>query len=74
MTKSYKLSNLECANCAAKMETDISKLDGVNEAAIAFMTSRMKLDIADGTDIDTLLDEAQKIIHKYEEGCDIVRR
>lgn len=74
MIKSYKLNNLECANCAAKMEADISKLNGINEATIAFMTSRMKLDIADGTDIDTLFDEAQKIIHQYEEGCDIVRR
>lgn len=71
MIKTYKLDNLDCANCAAKMENDISKLDEVNDAKIAFMTCRMKLDIPDDTDVDVLLDKAQAIIAKYEPDCRI---
>lgn len=73
MVKSYKLANLECANCAAKMEADIAKLPQVNDAKIAFMTCRMKLDVPEGTDMDTLLDEVQDIIWKYESDCTISR-
>ena len=38
MRKALKLQNLDCANCAAKMESDISALEGVNKASISFMT------------------------------------
>lgn len=73
MIKSYKLDNLDCANCAAKMETDISKLPDVSDAKIAFMTCRMKLDVVDGTDMDALLDKVQDIVSKYEPDCRIRR-
>ena len=38
MKKSYKLIDLDCANCAAKMENAIKKIDGVNDASVSFMT------------------------------------
>ncbi len=68
MKKVYKLKNLGCAHCASKMETSINKLEGV-KCTIAFMTSRMTLEYEG--DID--LDEIQRIIHKYEKVCDIIR-
>ncbi len=72
MKKAYKLNNLGCANCAAKMERDISKLKGVNSCSISFMTSRLSIDAVDEA-FDEILCAAQKIIHKYERNCEIVK-
>ena len=71
MKKTYRLENLDCANCAAKMETAIGKLDGVNSASIAFMTQRLKLDVADGR-LDDVLPRAQAAIRAIEKDCVIV--
>ena len=38
MKKKFKLQDLDCANCAAKMEESIKKIDGVNDAVVSFMT------------------------------------
>lgn len=72
MKKAYKLKNLGCANCAAKMETGISKIKGVESCAIAFMTSRLTIE-ADEGEFERILEEAGKIIHKYERNCEIQR-
>ena len=72
MKKSFKLQDLDCANCAAKMEAAIGKIDGVNEASIAFMTSKLKLD-ADDERFDAILDEAQEAISRIEKDCLILR-
>ena len=68
MKKVYRLKNLGCANCAAKMEAAINKLEGVG-CSIAFMTSRMTLEF----EIEPDLDRIQSIINKYEKKCEIVR-
>ena len=47
MKQSYKLKNLGCANCAAKMERAVKKLDGVYDARINFMTARFTLEAED---------------------------
>lgn len=73
MKRTYKLENLECANCAAKMESDIAKLDGVEDASIAFMTGKMRIEIADDADADAVMGAAQDIVSKYEGDCRIVR-
>ena len=72
MIRTYKLQDLDCANCAAKMEMAIGKIDGVNKASIAFMTSKLKID-ADDARFDAILDEAQAAISKIERDCLIVR-
>ena len=41
MKKKFKLQDLDCANCAAKMEESIKKIDGVNDAVVSFMTQKM---------------------------------
>ena len=48
MRKSFKLENLDCANCAAKMENAIRKIDGVHDATVSFMTQKMKVEFAEG--------------------------
>lgn len=72
MRKAFKLEELDCANCAAKMETDINRLDGVNKATVSFMTSKLVLD-ADPSRFDEVVAEAQSICAKYEPDCVIVR-
>lgn len=71
MKKTYQLKNLGCANCAARMETDINKLDGVISAQVVFMTSRLKIETSTD-DLDAILDQAQAIITSYEDDCVIV--
>ncbi len=72
MKRSFKLENLGCANCAAKMESDIAKLEGVSAARIAFMTQRLTIE-ADDASFDSIVEKAQKICAGYEPDCVIVR-
>ncbi len=65
MHRSFKIQNLGCANCAAKMEHDINKLDGVDKATISFMTQRLTLD-ADDAHFGEIVDKCEKICQKYE--------
>ena len=73
MRKPIEQENLECANCAAKMERDISAFPEVKKCTITFMTSRMSITIVDGADLDDVLDRAQKVMRSYEKDCAIVR-
>lgn len=65
MKKSFKLTDLDCANCAAKIETAIRKVDGVTAASISFMTQKMELEAADDK-FDAVLAEVKKVITKIE--------
>jgi copper chaperone CopZ len=65
MKKSFRLEGLGCANCAAKMETAINKLDGVKEATINFMTTKFVIE-GEEDKMPTILAEAEKIIKKIE--------
>ncbi|MEG0292345.1 MAG: heavy-metal-associated domain-containing protein [Anaerovoracaceae bacterium] len=69
MKKSFKLNNLHCASCAAKMEDKINKLDVVNSATIGFMSMRITLD---ADDMDLAVKEAQSVISKIESDCKIM--
>lgn len=72
MRKSFKLEDLDCANCAAKIETAIKKLDGVINASVSFMAQRMELDAADDR-FDSILAEAKKIAGKIEPDMRILQ-
>lgn len=65
MKKTYRLSGLDCANCAAKMEKAINDLDGVVNATVNFMTTKMVIE-ADDEKMDEILISAEKIIKKLE--------
>ena len=71
MKKHFKLRDLDCANCAAKMEEAIKRLDGVNDAAVSFMTQKLTLD-ADDARFDEILQQAVKICKKVEPDCTIL--
>lgn len=63
----YRLENLCCAACAAKIETAINKIEGVDSARLAFMTLRLTIE-TDGSDIAEIEAKAGKIIKKIEPG------
>ena len=71
MKKKFKMENLDCANCAAKMEAAILKIPGVNGASMNFMTQRLTLD-ADDARFGEVLAEAQKCCDRVDKGCRIV--
>ena len=71
MKKRFKLLNLDCANCAAKMEDAIKKLDGVHDATVSFMTQKLTLD-ADDARFEEILQQAVKACKKVEPDCIIV--
>ena len=72
MKKVYKLQDLDCANCAAKMEKAISKIDGVQSVRVNFMTQKMTLE-ADDARFESIIDEAARQIKKIEPDCMIIR-
>ena len=71
MKKVYKLQDLDCANCAAKMEKAISQIPGVEKASINFMMQKLTLEAAE-TDLPRIVEEAQKAISKVERHCRII--
>ena len=72
MKKVFKFDELGCANCGAKMEDAISKLEGVTSAKVNFMAQKLTIE-ADDARFDAIMDEAQKICHRIEPDCDNVR-
>ncbi len=71
MKKTFKLIDLDCANCAAKMENAIRKIDGVNAASVSFMTQKMTVD-ADDARFDDIMKQVVKACKKVEPDCEIV--
>ena len=71
MKKIYKLEDLDCANCAAKMEDAIRKIEGVQSVSVNFLAQKMTLE-AEEADLDGILKKAAKAIKKIEPDCRIV--
>lgn len=71
MKKTFKLIDLDCANCASKMETAIKKIDGVKDATVSFMTQKMTIE-TDDERFDDIVKEAVKVCKKVEPDCEIV--
>lgn len=65
MKKIVKLEGLCCANCAAKIEEGVKKLEGVREASLSFMTQRLTMEVEDGQ-VDAVIEAARKIADKIE--------
>lgn len=71
MKKVFKLEDLDCANCAAKMERAIAKIDGVTSVTVSFMTQRLTVE-ADDARFDDIMKEIVKTCKKVEPDCQIV--
>ena len=72
MKKVYKMQDLDCAHCAAKMETAIGKIPGVEKATMSFMTQKLTIEVADGADLDAIMQQAQAACKKVEPDCSIL--
>ena len=70
MKITYRIENLCCANCAAKMEAAIKKLPGVIEAKIAFMTAKLYLEF-DEEQQDEVLSSVKNVVKKIEPICEL---
>ena len=72
MKKVYRLQDLDCANCAAKMERAINKIGGVERASVNFLTQRLAVE-ADEERFEEIMDEIAKVCRKVEPDCKILR-
>lgn len=72
MKKRFMIEDLCCANCAAKMEEAIRRLEGVQSAHINFLTQKLTLE-AQESDFPRLLEEAEAVIRRIEPDCVLVR-
>lgn len=68
MIKKFRIDGLDCANCAAKIEDKISKLNGVRSASLSFMTGKLVLEADDGV-MDEIVEKAKAIINRIESGA-----
>ena len=71
MKKKFKLEDLDCANCAAKMENAIKKIDGVNDATVSFLAQKMTIDAVD-EEFDDIMKEVVAVCAKVEPDCKIL--
>lgn len=71
MKERFKLVDLDCANCAAKMEDAIKKVDGVKDATVSFVMQKMTVE-ADDARFDDIMKEIVKVCKRVEPDCEIV--
>ena len=71
MIKTFKLIDLDCANCAAKMETAVKKIPGVKDATVSFMAQKMTIE-AEDDQFDQVVKEAVAACKKVEPDCEVV--
>lgn len=72
MRKSFKLDEIDCANCARKLEDSINGLEGVESASVNFMAQKLTLSAPDSI-FDKVLDRVVKLTADLEPDCEILR-
>lgn len=72
MKKVFRLNDLDCANCAAKMERAIAKIEGVEKVSVSFLTQRLSIEADEGL-FDGIMERVEKACKKVEPSCSIVR-
>ena len=72
MRKSFKLDEIDCANCARKLQDELAKLDGVDAVSVNFMTQKLTLSASDER-FDEVLDRVVALAARVEPDCEIVR-
>ena len=70
MKKTYKIE-VDCANCANKMEDATKKTEGVKDCVVNFMTLKIKVEFEDGADVDAVMQNVLKNCKKVEDDCEI---
>lgn len=70
MKKTYKIE-VDCANCALKMEEAAKKTEGVADAVVSFMTQKMRVEFTEGADEKQVMAAVLKACKKVEDDCEI---
>lgn len=70
MKKTYRIE-VDCANCANKMETAAAKVDGIAAVTVNFMTQKMIVEFAEGADVAAVMQQVRKACKKVESDCEI---
>ncbi len=70
MKKTYAIE-VDCANCAAKMEDATKKVEGVKDATVNFMTQKMRVEFCEGADEAAVMKAVEKVCKKVEPDCSI---
>lgn len=70
MKKTYKI-DVDCANCANKMEDAAKKTTGVKDATVNFMLLKMTIEFEDGAQPKTVMQDVLKNCKKVEDDCEI---
>ena len=70
MKKTYRIE-VDCANCARKMEEAVAKTEGVTAATVSFMTQKMSVEFAEGADVKEVMGRVVKACKKVESDCEI---
>jgi len=70
MKKSYKI-DVDCANCALKMEDAAKKTEGVKDVSVNFMALKMKVEFEDGADVDAVMENVRNNCKKVESDCEV---
>ena len=70
MKKTYKI-DVDCANCANKMEDAAKKTAGVKDATVSFMTQKMNVEFDEGADVASVMQDVLKNCKKVESDCEI---
>ncbi len=70
MKKNYKI-DVDCANCAQKMEDAANKTDGVKNAVVNFMTLKMQVEFEDGANVKEVMENVLESCRKIEPDCEI---
>ena len=70
MKKTYKIE-VDCANCAQKMEDAANTVAGVAKATVSFMTQKMNIEFDEGADVKTTMQNVLSACKKVEDDCEI---
>ena len=70
MKKTYLLDGLCCANCAAKIERGIAAIDGVTNASVSFLTTKLVIE-GDDDKMDEIIEQAMKVVKKIEPDVEV---
>jgi len=72
MKKVFKMQNLDCANCAAKMERNISAIEGVTECSVNFIMQKATVVFSDGLDPAELLEKVRAACKRVDRDCEVI--
>lgn len=72
MRKIFKVENVDCANCARKMQDNILKIEGITSATLNFLTQRLTVEFEESK-VSTIVEEMQSACRKIDKAVNVIR-